>query len=112
MQAQRRCWERRRRPTAVANRCRRAARSSGAPIGESVIGLCPNILRRVELRRIGGEVMNLQPRVACEECSNLTAAVDGTAVPEQVDGASPMPEQVVKERADVEASEIAGRQRR
>lgn len=43
-----------------------------------------------------------------EPSPNLAAAVDGAAIPEQVDGTAQMPEQVVQERADVEAREIVG----
>ncbi len=43
-----------------------------------------------------------------EEGLHLAPAVDGAAIPEQVDRAAKMPEQVPKERADVETREIAG----
>ena len=52
--------------------------------------------------------MDLQARVARKKRLHLATPVDRTAVPEPVDGAAQVPEQMVQERADIEAGEITG----
>jgi hypothetical protein len=52
--------------------------------------------------------MDVQTRMALEERPHLPAPVDGAAIPEQLHGTAQVAEQVVQERADVEAGEIAG----
>ena len=84
MQDQRRCRERRRRRIAESSRSRRSARLSGAPFGERLVSLGPDVLRRVEFGRVRREVVDVQVRVIREEGLNLPAAVDGAAIPEQV----------------------------
>lgn len=77
-------------------------------VGERLVSLSPDVLRRIEFGCVRREVMDVEARVVREEGPNLAAAVDGAAIPEQVHGAAQVPEQVLEERADVEASEIAG----
>jgi hypothetical protein len=80
----------------------------GCAIGERLISLSPHILRGVELRRIRGKVVDAQARMALEERPNLPASVDAAAIPKQLHGTAQVAEQVMQERADVEAGEIAG----
>ncbi len=48
------------------------------------------------------------PRIARAEALDVAAPVDGATVPEQIDGAPEVTQQVSKEGLDVEAREIAG----
>ena len=49
----------------------------------------------------------MQPGMAREEALDVAAPVDGTPVPEQIDGAPEVAQQVAKEGLDVEAGKIA-----
>jgi len=77
-------------------------------VGERPIRSRPDILGRVELRRIRGEMVDMEPRVSREEGPNLPPSVDGAAIPEQIHGAAKMPEEMLQERLDVEARQIPG----
>lgn len=56
----------------------------GRTVGERLVSLGPDVLRRVEFGRVRREVVDVQVRVIREEGLNLPAAVDGAAIPEQV----------------------------
>lgn len=77
-------------------------------IGEGTVGLGPDVLGGVEFGRIGGEEVNVEPGMARAEALDVVAPVDGATVPEQIDGAPEVTQQVSKEGLDVEAREIAG----
>ena len=77
-------------------------------IGEGAVGLAPDVLGGVEFGRIGGEEVHVQPGMARAEALDVAAPVDGATVPEQIDGAPAVAQQVAKEGLDVEAGEIAG----
>jgi hypothetical protein len=57
--------------------------------------LGPDILGRIEFRRVGREVMSMETRVLPEERLDLSAPVDRAVVPEQVDGAAQVAQQMV-----------------
>jgi len=78
----------------------------GRAVGEGLIGLCPDILRRIEFRRVCREGVDMQARVLGEERLDFTTPVDRAAVPEQVDGAVQVSEKMVEKGPDVEAGEI------
>lgn len=80
----------------------------GGSVSEGPIGPCPNILGRVELRRVSGEIVDVQPRVGREEGPDLPPPMDRAAIPEQIHGAAQMPEQMLQEGPDVETREIPG----
>lgn len=52
--------------------------------------------------------MDVQPGMVGQERLHVPPPMDRTTVAEQVDRSAQMAEQVLKERADVEAGEIAG----
>jgi hypothetical protein len=108
MQDQGRSWERRSRRMVVPSRWTEFAEIIRGAVGEGLVRLSPHVLRRVEFWRVCREVVDLQPRVAPEKCLDLPAAVDGSAIPEEIHRAAQMPEQVKQERPHVKASERAG----
>ena len=77
-------------------------------IRESPVGLGPDVLGGVEFGRVGGEEVDVQPRMAREEALDVAAPVDGAPIPEQVHGAPEVAQQVAKEGLDVEPREVAG----
>jgi hypothetical protein len=79
----------------------------GSAIGECLVRLGPHVLGRIELRGVSRKVMNVQPRMGGEERGDRMPSMDRAAVPEQVDRAPQMPEEVLEERADVETAESA-----
>lgn len=64
-------------------------------VGERLVSLGPDVLRRIEFGRVRREVMDMQTRMLVEERSDLAPPVDRAAVPQQVDGAAQMSEQMV-----------------
>jgi len=54
----------------------------GRAVGQGAVSPVPDILGRVELGRIGGKVVDVEPRVGREEVPHFPPSVDGTAIPE------------------------------
>jgi hypothetical protein len=79
----------------------------GSAVGQGSVGARPDILGRIELGRIRGEIVDVQPGVSREEIPHLPAPVGGAAIPEQIHGAAKVPEQMLQKGPDVEAREIA-----
>lgn len=78
----------------------------GLAVGELTFGPSPHALVGVELRRVGGEVLEPQARVARKQSAHKRAAVDVGAVEQHEDGAAKMTKQVAQERHDVERVEV------
>ena len=76
------------------------------PIGEFLISLGPHVLGRLEFGRVRGEVVGLESRMTGEKRTNFAPAMDWTAIPEQVDRAAQMTQEVTEKGLDVEAAEV------
>ncbi|SRR6266849_4483597 len=75
----------------------------GRAVGQRLATLGPDIPRRIEFRRVGWELMNMQARVPPEERCDRTTPADRAVVLEQVDGAAQVPGQMVQKGPNVEA---------
>ena len=73
------------------------------PIGQRGIGPVPDMLSRVEFRRIGGEGVGMDPRLIGQIRLDLAARMDRPAIPEQHHRASEMAQQGLKEGPDIQA---------
>jgi len=76
------------------------------PIGEFLISLGLHVLGRLEFGRVRGEVVGLESRMTGEKRTNFAPAMDWTAIPEQVDRAAQMTQEVTEKGLDVEAAEV------
>ena len=78
----------------------------GGAVSERMVSLRPHILGGIELRCVRREVVDIEPRMVGQERADVATSMDRAAIPEQVDWATPMTEQVVQEPPDIEAAEI------
>ncbi len=76
-------------------------------IGKFVVSLGPYVFGGIEFRSVGREAVHEKSGMAGEESPDFATAMDRPAIPEQVDGTTDMPQQVLEERADVQATEIS-----
>ena len=83
---------------------------AGSAVGQGGIALAPDELGRVEFRGIGREPLHMDSRTLRQITLNLLAPVDGAAVPQENDRAPEMPEQMLQEREDMQASEVVATQ--
>lgn len=72
-----------------------------APVGELVLREPPDAFIGVELRRVTGEAMKMEPGEGTAEGADRVSLVNRAAVPEQHDRSSEMAEQMAKEGADL-----------
>ena len=79
----------------------------GSHVGQGPVGLSPNVLRGVKLRRVGWEVFGPNTRPISQECLNLSAAMDGTSIPKQDHGSWEVAQQRDAEGPNVQAGEGA-----
>jgi len=79
----------------------------GRPIGEFTVSLRPHVLGWIELWGVRRKVMHVEPGMVGQEHTDFAAPMDGPTVPEHIDRAPQMAQQVLEEGADVEAAEIA-----
>lgn len=75
-------------------------------IGESVLGLGPDKLVRVELRGVGREPIDVKPCVLAQEVLDDDALVDGAAVPQEHHRSTQMPEKVAQEPDNLHAGDV------
>ena len=75
-------------------------------IGQFALGLRPDELIRIELRRIAGKAMRLHPGMAAEKGLNVSTPMDSPAVPQQDDLSSEMTEQLTEKRDDLGARDV------
>jgi hypothetical protein len=73
-----------------------------------MVRLSPDVLGRIEFRRVRREVMDIEPRMIGQERADLTSAMDRAAIPQQGDGAAQVTEEVPEEGVDVETRKIPG----
>ena len=78
----------------------------GRPIGESVLGLGPDELLRIDLWRIRRKGEDMKPLVLAQEFFDNDALVDGAAVPEQYHRPPQMAKQVPQESDDLHAGDV------
>jgi hypothetical protein len=76
-------------------------------VGQSPVGLVPHIFSRVEFRGIGWELFDLESWMVSDPLLDLAAAMDCSPIPQQDHGSPKVPEQVLKERSDIQSREIA-----
>ena len=77
-----------------------------ATVGEAALCVGPHLLVRIELRRVGGQELEVQPRKAAAELSDAIALVDARVVPEHDHGTAKVPKQVPEKRADLLVSDV------
>src|SRR5262249_59951912 len=70
-----------------------------------MISLGPHVLGRIEFRCVRREVVGLESRMSRKECTDFSPAMNGTAIPEQVDRAAQMTQEVTEKGLDVDARE-------
>ncbi len=75
-------------------------------IRESLLGQLPDTLVGVELRRIGREALQVQPRGAGAQLPHELASMGMSAVPEDDDVPADLPEQLSQEVAGLELSDV------
>jgi hypothetical protein len=78
----------------------------GLAVGQLALGPAPHALVGVELRRIGGEVLETKARVTREQSPHERATVDVRIVEQHADGTAKMTKQVAQERHHVERVEV------
>ena len=81
--------------------------SVGDGIGECKIRPIPNVFRRVEFRRVGGEEFWMDSRMFVKERFNGMMTVDCSAIPQQNDRSSQVPVEVEQEEFDIPMLEAA-----
>jgi len=59
-------------------------------VGQGVVGAIPHILSGIEFRRVGREVLRVYAGVAPQEVLGQLTPMNGTAIPQQDDGAMQM----------------------
>ncbi len=79
----------------------------GRTVGQGAIGLGPDVFRRIELWRVGRELFHVESWMGGDPLVDFFTAMDRAPIPEQDDGSPQMPEQVLQERSDIQAGEIA-----
>ena len=76
------------------------------PVGQGPVQVGPDMLRRIELRRIGREPLGLDARMRDQVGLHQPAPVDRTVVPQQDHRAPQMLQQRAEEGADLHAGEV------
>jgi hypothetical protein len=71
-----------------------------------MVGLVPNIFRRIKLGGIGQKIFHMNSRVPKKTLFNFLSPMDGGAIPQQDHGAPEMFKQSLKERPNIQADEI------
>ena len=91
-------------PLGVANTRESPAESAskftdvlGRPVGQRVLGLCPDELIRVQLRGIGREPMHMEPLVSVQKVVDADAPVNGATIPEEQERPAHVLEEVAQE---------------
>lgn len=72
----------------------------------AAFGLIPNILDRIEFRRIGWEPFDLEPRPAIFKESSGSRAMSGQAIPHQNDGTAQMPMDIADKANEIRGPRI------
>lgn len=78
----------------------------GGTVRQGRIVLIPDVLGRVELGSVSREPLHMDAGMASKVIPDLSAPVDGSAIPEKDDGALEVFEKVLKERDNIESCEV------
>lgn len=78
----------------------------GASVGELVLREPPDAFIGVELRRVAGEAMELEPGEGTTQGTDRVSLVNRAAVPEQDDGTPEMAEQMAHKGADLRVLDV------
>src|SRR6266487_1287409 len=89
----------------------RQAASEVPPVPQQTVGhvafeVVPELLRRIEFRRIRRERLEMQPRMRLAHRVDSRPAVNRAAVPQQDDGAPEMPQERTKEVGHIDRLEV------
>lgn len=76
-------------------------------VGRAAFEVVPDLLRRIELRRIRWELFQVQPGVSLAHRLDGWPPVNRATVPEHDDGSSKMPQERAQEGGDVKGLEVA-----
>lgn len=82
----------------------------GGTVGQGPIGLSPDVLRRVQVRRVGRELFHVEPGMGGDPLVDSFSAMNGSPIPQQDNGTTQMLEQMSQERSDIQPGEIAAAQ--
>ena len=80
----------------------------GGAIGQRLLGVRPHKLVRVELGRVGGEGVDVEPGPAPKELAHDPALVDGASVPEEDHLPPEVPQEVPEKADDLHAGDVGG----
>ena len=75
--------------------------------GQILAQLCPNVLDRIEFRRAGRKVVNMEPRVLRQERLHLLTLMNRRVIPDQNDWTAHMPQQMSQEVNDLLTRQVA-----
>lgn len=76
-------------------------------VSRAAFEVVPDLLRRIELRRIRRELFQVQPRVGLAHRLDRWPPVNRAPVPEQDDGAAQMPQECAQKGGDLNSLEVA-----
>ena len=79
----------------------------GTPVGQAGLGIRPDALVRVQLWRVRGEVVDVEPGVATLDLRDRGPLVNGEVVPEDRHRSAQVPQEVLQEAADLRVTEVA-----
>jgi len=82
----------------------------GTTVGQSGLGQLPDMLVWIELRSVGREVFDAQPREPSKQVPDEGPSMDLDAVPEHDDGSTKVVQQRAQEGTDVGRTEVLARQ--
>lgn len=80
----------------------------GGTIGQRLLGVRPDKLVRVELGRVGGKGVDVEPGPAPNEVAHDPALVDGASVPEEDHLPAEVPQEVPEKPDDLHARDVGG----
>jgi hypothetical protein len=89
----------------------RQAAAEVPPVPQQTVGrvafeVVPELLRRIECRRISRELLEMQPRMRLAHRVDSRPAVNRAAVPQQDDGSPEMPQERTKEVGHIDRLEV------
>ena len=92
----------------AVQRVRELADVLGGAVGQLLLGVRPHKLVRVELGRVRGEAVDVEPGAALKELAHDPALVDRASVPEEDHLAAQVPQEVPEKPDDLHARDVGG----
>ena len=77
------------------------------PTGQILVDLCPHILDRIEFRRAGRKVVDMEPRVLRQERLHLVTLMNRCVIPDQNDWTAHVSQQMAQEVNDLLTGQVA-----